>query len=167
MRTCRRVLLFTIVALALPATTSAQVLGGAEAEQAVRAVAAWLSSGYHDVEHLAPLKKYGQTVVPSLIAALDTGPSPARRELARRSLESQYETLAAYSGSGSKFRMRSKEQYVQHYMGNFEALYRMRAAQALAAIGGSEARTALEAAAGKAGRDDLRKEIQRALEGIK
>jgi hypothetical protein len=161
--------LLLVLAAIFPAVAPAQPkdLGSAESEQAVRAIAAWLNSDDHDARRLAPLKKYGQAMVPSLIAALDAGPSSARREFARRSLETQYETLAAYSVSDSKFRMRSKADFVQHYMGNFETLYRIRAAQALGAIGSSEARTALEAAAGKAGREDLRKELQRALKGIK
>jgi hypothetical protein len=165
----RALQLLLALAAALPGTAAAQpgALGAAESEQVVRALAAWLNSEDLDAGRLAPLKKYGQAVVPSLIAALDAGPSSARRELARRSLETQYETLAKYSQSGGKFQLGSKADFVQHYMGNLETLYRIRAAQALAAIGGSEARTALHAAAGKAGREDLRKAIQRALEGIK
>lgn len=165
-----RAYVFLLLIAASPATVLAQpkvVLGSAESEQAVRALAAWLNSGDFDARRLTPLKKYGQAVVPSLIAALDAGPSSARRELARRSLETQYETLAKYSQSGSKFQLDSKADFVQRYMGNLETLYRIRAAQALAAIGGSEAKTGLEAAAGRAGREDLRKEIQRALAGIK
>lgn len=164
-----RAYVFLLLIAASPATVLAQpkVLGSAESEHAVRALAAWLNSEDFDAGRLAPLKKYGQAVVPSLIAALDAGPSPARRELARRSLETQYVTLAKYSQSGGKVQLGSKADFVQHYMGNLETLYRIRAAQALGAIGGSQARTALEAAAGKAGREDLRKEIQRALEGIK
>jgi len=168
MKMGRRYLLLVLVAI-FPAAVPAQPkdLGSAQSEQAVRAIAAWLNSDGHDAAHLAPLKKHSQIVVPSLTAALEAGPSPARRELARRSLEDQYETLAKYSQSGGKFRLGSKADFVQYYLGNLETLYRMRAAQALGAIGGSEAKTALEAAAGKAGREDLRREIQRALKGIK
>lgn len=168
MNTCRRHLLAWLLVLS-PAIASAQtkVLSSSEAEHAVRTLAAWLDTEHYDVGHLASLKKHGQTVVPSLVAALESGPSAAKRELARRTLEDQYETLAKYAHSGGKFQLRSKVEYLQHYIGNFETLYRIRAAQALGAIGGSEARTALEAAAGKAGRENLRKEIQRALEGIK
>jgi HEAT repeat protein len=130
-------------------------------------LAAWLGSEDFDAARLAPLKKYGQAVVPSLVSALVTGPSPAHREAARRSLERQYDRLAKYAQDGGRFQLRSKPDFVEYYMGNLGTLYRIRAAQALGAIGGPEAKTALAAAAGKAGREDLRKEVQRALEGIK
>ena len=161
MRIWRTVLLALVAVTLSPAAQGQPV--SAETEQLMRALATWLDSEDSDAERLKSLAKYGQKAVPSLIAALDAGPSPAKRELARRSLETQYETLAR----SVKFKLRSKTDYVQYYVGNFETLYRMRAAEALALIGGPEARKALEQALGQAGREDLKQVIQRALASIK
>jgi hypothetical protein len=130
-----------------------------QTEQATRALATWLESDDFDPHRLAQVTRHGQLVVPSLIAALEHGPSPAKRELVRRSLDADYDALARPS--------RARSDFVQHYMANFEALYRIRAAQALSATGGPAARTALEAWVAKAERDDLRTATRQALEKIK
>lgn len=135
-----------------------------QTEQATRALATWLESDDADRNRLANVTKHGQFVVPSLAAALEQGPSPAKRELVRRSLEADYEALAR---ADPKRRLRSKADFTQHYQANFDALYRIRAAQALAAIGGTDARRVLEAAADQARRDDVRMAIQVALKGMK
>lgn len=155
-------LLLLMVAAVLPAGAMAQVerLSHAETERAVYALHEWLESDHYDAAELTPLIRYGQTVVPSLVAALNKGPSPARRERLRRELETEYRSLA-----GPK--VPPKAEFVRHYLGNFETLYRIRAAQALAAIGGVESRKAIEAAVSGAGREDLRAALQLALKGIR
>lgn len=135
--------------------------------QATRSLAKWLESDEFDPHRLAQVTRHGQLVVPSLIAALAQGPSPAKRELVRRSLEADYEPLAQQASADPARRVRSRTDFVQYYMANFEALYRIRAAQALSAIGGPAARKALEASAAKAERDDVRTAIRQALDKIK
>ena len=56
--------------------------------------------------------------------------------------------------------------YVKRDVDNFEAQYRARAAQALAAIGGTDARNALEGILAKARRDELhlREDVRRAIQ---
>lgn len=149
---------------ALPLSAAADKVSTEQSAQAVRALAIWLESGDFEPELLAPLEKYGELVVPSLIAALEHGPSPATRELVRRTLEKEY---GALTRAGPDRRVRAKSDFIQHYMANFDALYRARAAQALSAIGGPAARKALEASVGKDERDDLRAALRQALEKIK
>ena len=166
--TGRHVLVLVALAAAVrgvPAQPPKQSLE--QTEQATRALATWLESDDVDPDRLATVTKYGEFVVPSLIAALERGPSPAKRELVRRSLEADYEALIQSPSTGSARRVRGKTEYVQHYMRDFEALYRIRAAHALLAIGGPAARSAVEAVAAKAEREDLRAAIRYALEKIK
>jgi hypothetical protein len=61
----------------------------------------------------------------------------------------------------------SRSDYIERYVANVDAQYRIRAAQALAKIGGGQARSSLEAALGKSQRDDVRKAIERSLREIK
>jgi hypothetical protein len=159
--TVRQAALLVALAVAVPTALTQQSGKPSieQTEQATRALATWLESDDFDPDHLALVTKYGEVVVPSLIAALERGPSPAKRELVRRSLDADYEALTR--------RVRSRTEYVQHYMANFEALHRIRAAQALSSIGGPAARNALEIYAAKAERDDLRTALRQALERIK
>jgi HEAT repeat protein len=160
---------FAIGALS-PVMATAQVapLNSTDAQQAVHALATWLESEEFDANELTPLIKYGQAIVPSLIAALDAGPSPSRRERARRSLAAGHERLADLARKNPDRKAPpSQAEYVKHYLSNFDARYRMRAAEALAAIGGNEARKALEAALSKATRNDLRSALQHSLKEIR
>ena len=62
----------------------------------------------------------------------------------------------------------SQEEYVKIYLDNYAANYRVRSAQALAAIGGDEARKLLAtAAAGKASREDVQAAIEAAAKSAK
>lgn len=139
-------------------------LGMIVTEKATYALSAWLESEDSDLSELTALTRYGQSVVPSLAAALDAGPSPARRERLRRSLNLEYDELATQVRKDATRKIPSREDYIAHYLGNFEALYRARAAQALGALGGQVARNALESALGKTTRSDVRTAIQRSLE---
>jgi hypothetical protein len=156
--------LLMALAAALPLSAAADKASTEQSAQALRALATWLESGDFEPELLAPLEKYGELVVPSLIAALEHGPSRATRELVRRTLEKEY---GALTRAAPDRRVRAKPDFIQHYMANFDALYRARAAQALSAIGGPAARNALEASVGKDQRDDLRAALRQALEKVK
>lgn len=144
--------------LAGPALAQPEPLAVAQREAAARALSTWLESEHGDPTELTPLVQLGEAVVPSLIAALERGPSPARRERLRRTLHEDYAGFARRVGKPP-----SKEVFVAHYMGNFDAVYRARAARALGAIGGSHARAALARQLSKPMRPDLRAAIERSL----
>jgi hypothetical protein len=61
----------------------------------------------------------------------------------------------------------SQGEYVKQYSDNLEALYRVRAAQALVAIGGEKARRALEASLAQAHRPDVTEAIKYFLGTVK
>jgi hypothetical protein len=138
-----------------------------QTEQATRVLATWLESDGFEPAHLEPVKKLGQLAVPSLIAALERGPSPAKREVVRRSLEADYEALAEGVRKDPSRRLRSKPEFMRHYLANFDARYRIRAAQGLSAIGGPSARKAIEGSLEKALRDDVRMALRLALKETK
>jgi hypothetical protein len=80
----------------------------------------------------------------------------------RRTLDADYAKFAERVSKPP-----SKEAFVAHYMGNVDAIYRARAARALAAIGGAQARTALQGVLSKPMREDLRAAIERSLKTFK
>jgi HEAT repeat protein len=137
------------------------------AEHAMRAIAAWLEAEDFDADRLESLARLGPAVVPSLAAALRSGPSPARRELVRRALETEHGALASNARADPERRVRSRDEFLRHYLSNFETRYRIRAAQALGAIGGPSARQALESALEAPVREELRDALRRALERIR
>jgi hypothetical protein len=61
----------------------------------------------------------------------------------------------------------TKERFVALYGGALDAQHRIRAAQALAEIGGERARAALEAAASQTERDDVRAAVTKLLSVMK
>lgn len=149
-----------LLALVLVCNTAlAQSLSPSQAQSAVFALSAWLESDHGDPDELAGVTKFGQSVVPSLSAALSTGPSAARRTRLRAALETSFTVQKSMSAS--------REQYVQHYMGNFEAMYRVRAAQALAAIGGPAARDAIRQSVESEKREDVRTTLKELLDEVK
>jgi len=150
--------LFAFLVLACNAAP-AQSLSPSQAQSAVFALSAWLESDHGDADELAAVLRFGQSVVPSLSAALSAGPSAARRTRLRNALETSYTAQKSASAS--------REQYVQHYMGNFEALYRVRAAQALAALNGPAARDAIRRSMESEKREDVRATLKELLEQMK
>ena len=127
----------------------------------IQSVVAWLECEECDDHELERLKKTGQYAVPTLAAALDGGPSQASLELMRLRMEERYDRLIEYGQSHPKMQLKSsKEAFVAHYMDNYVALYRIRAVQGLSAIGGKQAREAIEKAANeKTYREDVNKVI--------
>ncbi len=88
----------------------------------------------------------GADAVPALARAL-RGPDPARRENVRRQLVATYGRAAEYAASHPADSLAmSLHDYVNHFVGNYEAVYQTRAARALALIGTEAAEEALEAA---------------------
>jgi len=118
-----------------------------------RAIVEWLECEECRAGELEAVVRLEQAAVPSLVAALREGPPPVRREAQRRHLIATYQRL--------KLTM-SEDDYVRRYAENYEALYRIRAADALAAIGGPTARQALEAAAAQPYREDVTRAVRAA-----
>jgi hypothetical protein len=71
------------------------------------------------------------------------GPPRSRRENVRRQLEETYQQLAARAAERGANLPLTREQYVAHYLGNYEASYQSRAVIGLARIGSPEARRIL------------------------
>jgi hypothetical protein len=139
-----------------------------ESAHAVEALTTWFECEECQSGELAAVANYGQPVVPSLVAVVNGGLSPATRENLRRELEVRYDELAARRQTTPNARLgSSKEQFTALYLSNRDAQYRARAAQALAAIGGKQARGALEAALRGPQRDDVQEVIRRSLSAMK
>jgi len=164
-----RILRSLALAAAVPWAALAQPQSGVrptaeEAERAASALSAWYECQDCGARELKAVTGYGERVVPSLAAALRDGPSPARRERLRHSLGEAYDRMAEQAQRYPDRKLpESRSDYVERYVANVDAQYRIRAAQALASIGGGQARSALEAALGKSQRDDVRKAIERSL----
>lgn len=84
----------------------------------------------------------GDRAVPLLAAAI-AGPPPRNRENVRRQLEETYADLARAAAAERKTLEVSPDQYVSHFLGNYEALYQSRAITGLVAIATPAADTAL------------------------
>jgi len=90
----------------------------------------------------------GEPVVPTLIAILREGLSPAGRADLERQLVARYAARVAYEKERNYAEMAFTErQYVDLHVGNRDALYRVRSAIALGRIGSPEALGALREAA--------------------
>lgn len=143
-------------------------LSRAEAVKAVETLTRWFECADCGQSGLRAVTRYGQSVVPSLIATLNAGLSPASRELLRRLVDSRYDELVDQAQKRPDMKMASsKEEFIARYLDGYDAQYRIRAAQALSAIGGTNARSALETNLGKAERADVRTAIQRSLNEIR
>jgi hypothetical protein len=161
------------IALLFPITAIGQQESGKrlsreESVNAIDALATWFECEECHPAQLIAVTRYGQIVVPSLVASLNGGLSPASRELLRRFLDARYTELTEQGENDPRLKITSsRNDFVARHLEDFDARYRIRAAQALVAIGGAEARKALEAALSKAERADVRTVIQQSLERIR
>ncbi len=139
-----------------------------EAAEARRTIVEWLECEECTDGELEAVVKLGEVAVPNLSAALREGPSQASVELLRRHLVKTYGDLKEYEKTHPEARVTSsEEEYVSTYMENYDALYRVRAATALGAIGGTEAKKALEGAMKEPFRDDVETAVADALGKIR
>jgi hypothetical protein len=139
-----------------------------EAGSAAQALVNWLECEHCEHGEVEAVTHHGQAIVPSLIAALNQGPSPATRDELGRALAERYEQLVEQSKKNPRAPIAvTRDRFVEFYGGALDAQHRIRAAQALAAIGGERARAALEAAAGPAQRDDVRAAVTKLLTVMK
>jgi hypothetical protein len=158
--TCAAMLL---VALATDTARSQQEPGNAS-----QALANWLDCEDCAQGELDAVTHHGQAIVPSLIEALNQGPSPAALDALRKALAERYGQLVEQSNKNARAPIAvSRDRFVELYGGTWDAQHRMRAAQALAAIGGERARAALDASARQAERDDVRAAVTKLLTVMK
>jgi hypothetical protein len=138
--------------------------GQQDTAPAAQTLAAWLGCEYCDHGELAAVTRNGQAIVPDLIAVLNQGLSPAGRDDLRKALEERYAQLVAQSRKNLHAPVRApQEKFVELYLGKLDTQYRVRAVQALAAIGGDRARAALEQAASQSDRDEVRSMARESL----
>lgn len=136
-----------------------------QSTQARRTIVTYLECEECEEGELEAVMKLGQYAVPTLAATLREGPSPASRELLRRQLLDTYQKLKEYERTHPNAKVsQSEEEYVKTYAENYVALYQSRAATALGAIGGPDARKALEGASQLSLRDDVKAAIKAALD---
>jgi hypothetical protein len=143
------------------ATNGAGRLSEEEAVRAARELARWLAVDCED-GNLMRVTRYKQAIVADLIGALEKGAASDQLELVRREAEASYVELKRHRWEVAS----TMDVYVKRDVDNFAAQYRARAAQALAAIGGPDARAALEAILAKAGKGEvqIREDVRRAIE---
>ena len=98
------------------------------------------------VIHLGHGWRTGAATSDSLIDDLLAGPGTGRTaNISQQFLAAFHDDSVASSTAGGGFPVGSP-QYIRHYVGNYVAVYRGRAAIALARIGGKRARAALDSA---------------------
>lgn len=121
----------------------------------------WLECEECTEGELEALTAFGREVVPMLAKTLVQGPAPASRELLRRDLVRRYHELQRYAATHPEEGLGdlTESEFVDLYLGNYVALYRVRAAQALGAIGGPEAERTLQSAL----QMELRKDVAAAV----
>jgi hypothetical protein len=152
----------------LAAFTAETACGQEEAGNAAQAVTNWLDCEKCEHGELDAVTRYGQAIVPSLIAALNQGPPPAILGALEKALTEQYEQLVGQSKKNPYAPITvTKERFVALYRGTLDAQHRIRAAQALAVIDGDRARAALEATANQSQRDDVRAAVVELLTAMR
>jgi HEAT repeat protein len=145
----------------VPGPTPDNGLSPQQATEARRQIARWLDCEDCIDGELDAVVKLGATAVPTLSAVLDKGPSEANLERMRIHLVESRERLVEYSRKHGGKEPPGETEFVQPFLDNYVARHRIRAATGLGAIGGPEARKALEAARR---RDDFRYDVREAVD---
>jgi len=136
----------------------------AQAEVARQALVEWFECEECDEGQLEAVKGQGTLVVPLLRTALLKGAAPATHQLARQGLAARYDELLRYAETHSYAKPAStRDEFVEAGLRNLDAQYQVRAARALAVIGGLASRQALEAGAAAPLRPDVRDTVKAAL----
>ncbi|HKR03132.1 MAG TPA: hypothetical protein VJY62_00745 [Bacteroidia bacterium] len=117
---------------------------------------------------LEKLIKQGDIILPSLEAILKEGASPAKRTAYEYHLRSTYQELQEYQKTHPTTKSTlSENDYVALYMDNYTALYQSRAAHALGAFGGKQAKEILSNVDKSKVRDDVKNAIDESILKIK
>ena len=138
-------------------------------EEMRRIIVRWLECEECVEGELAAVLELGNAAVPTFIRTLEDGPSPASLELHRRGLERSYQALRAHASSSRPTARLAldRSSYVDGFLSNYVALYRVRSADALAALGGNAAEQALEAALQRPLRPDVELAVAAALDRLR
>ena len=111
--------------------------------------------------------RLGPVAVPTLAATLRGGPSPATREKSRRELQTRYAELRDYAGTHPDARFDAAEDaWVEEQLANEEGRYQVRSAEALAKLGGGEAKQALTDALATPLRPDVQTVVRKSLDSL-
>src|ERR1051325_1755203 len=133
-------------------------------ETARLALLNWLECEECSNGELAVVVHYGPLLIPMLQAATLSGPSPASEELLREAFGRRYDELRDYALVHPESPISgTREQFVAFNVSRAHVQYQLRAAQALALIGGPLARQTILDAIGRAERADLKAGLQAAL----
>jgi hypothetical protein len=137
----------------------------AQAAQARRAIVNYFECEECTAGEAEAVVKLGRDALPTLAATLVEGPPQTKLEVYRRQLTARYRELKEYEQThpGAKA-PGTEDRFVKAYLDSYVALYQVRAAAALGAIGGPESRRALEEAFQKPLRADVSKALKAALE---
>jgi len=150
-----------------PASPPATALSPEQAANARRTIVAWLECEECTEGQLEAVTRLGPVAVPTLAVTLRQGPPPANRELHRAHLVDTYRQLKDYEKQHPQNKVTmSEDEYVRFYTANQTALYQIRAAQALATIGGADARRALQEALQLPLRDDVKATVRDSLQKL-
>lgn len=129
---------------------------------------AWIECEDECADELAAVVELGPDAVPILIAFLSEGPPSDRADSMIDHLTQSFANLVRYSETHPEAAIElTEEQYVDVYLRNYIALYRIRSANALVAIGAPEASGAIDEALQAATRDDVRQVFTEALEALR
>jgi len=129
-----------------------------------RAIAAWLECDECVDGELDAVLRIGSPAVPTLVATLEHGPSPAAREQLRRGLETRHAQLVEYAKSHPDSPVQvDADAWIAAELANYLARYQIRSAQALARLDGPEAKRALEAELSQPLRPDVERAVRDAL----
>lgn len=123
-----------------------------------------------ELDSLTALGNLHPAVVESLSTDLLAGPSATRRSNIEQQVHLSFDADTAYEHSEGAASTISSADYVALYTGNYVAVYRARAAVALAAIGGPRAGTALDSAIAdqlRPGSDSLRPDVKQTVIEVK
>jgi hypothetical protein len=160
-----RKLVTIAIACWLAGSTGSTALATDEPEDARLAITNWIRCIECKDGELDRLTQFGEVIVPHLSTMLVGGPAQSTRDRVQQLNAVTYERLRAYSKKyrHSRFSI-DKAVFLKTYLDNFILHYQIRAAHALAAIGGERAEKALTEVLETAAHPSLKAQIERLLE---
>lgn len=159
----------SVVALLSSVTAARQSAGNSQPKRSEppRTITVWMECEECKEERQA-VARMGAAALPFLADYLRAGAPADRQEVVRRQLAAAYKNMKDEEAKNPKAKTTMTEQeYVKTYLDNYVALYQVRAATALADIGGAEAVRLLEEAAQAPLRDDVKAVVRSSLERIR
>jgi hypothetical protein len=130
-------------------------------------VLAWIECEDQCAGAMQAVVDLGAEATPLLMQIVTEGPPPERVEAMQQHLSRAYEELSAYGRTHPEAALTIEQaDYLGLYLGNYTALYQIRSAQALVAIGDPQAAGVLQRALRSSERPDVRAAIQEALRAL-